>query len=80
MALTRQEKTELEQVLSEHLEEPAIARALDALHDEEYGHCLDCGADIPIEYLRLDPSALRCVRCQTLAVKNSAHQPQGLTP
>ena len=77
MALTREQKTELEQVLSEHIEVPSIARALDALHEEEYGHCLDCGADIPIEHLRLDPSALRCVRCQTLFVKNFAHQPQG---
>src|SRR5438045_2941767 len=57
----------------------AIARAMQALREGEYGHCADCGADIPFERLLAEPSALRCVRCQTLAERNFAHQQPGPT-
>lgn len=30
-----------------------------------YGVCSDCGADIPLQRLRLQPLALRCVDCQS---------------
>jgi len=43
-------------------------RELDAarrrIADGAYGVCLDCGADIPLERLRAQPGAARCVGCQ----------------
>jgi DnaK suppressor protein len=35
------------------------------MQDGQYGICADCGIDIPIERLRAQPIALRCVICQT---------------
>jgi DnaK suppressor protein len=29
-----------------------------------YGNCLDCGGDIDYRRLRVQPAAIRCVRCQ----------------
>ena len=29
-----------------------------------YGHCADCGNDIDYRRLRVQPAAIRCVRCQ----------------
>jgi DnaK suppressor protein len=93
MALTREQRIELEQELRkreralDHAEISrdagelrAIGRALQAVREGEYGHCADCGADIPVERLRLEPSALRCVRCQTLCARNFAHPQPGPSP
>lgn len=33
--------------------------------DGVYGLCVDCGADIPLERLRAQPAAARCVACQS---------------
>lgn len=33
--------------------------------DGSYGPCADCGADIPLERLRVQPGAARCAQCQT---------------
>ena len=30
-----------------------------------YGVCMDCGADVPVERLRSQPLALRCIDCQS---------------
>jgi DnaK suppressor protein len=51
----------------------AIARARQSLREDEYGHCLDCGTDIPFERLRAQPTALRCGRCQALSERTAAH-------
>jgi DnaK suppressor protein len=32
--------------------------------DGNYGLCVDCGADIPLERLRAQPGAARCIACQ----------------
>ena len=32
--------------------------------DNAYGLCVDCGADIPLERLRAQPGAARCLACQ----------------
>jgi len=32
---------------------------------EQYGVCLDCSQDIPLERLKKVPGALRCTHCQT---------------
>jgi RNA polymerase-binding protein DksA len=42
-------------------------RALERLHTPDYGVCTDCGADIPYSRLSAEPSATRCVACQTRA-------------
>ncbi len=33
--------------------------------DGNYGLCVDCGADIPLERLRAQPGAARCIACQS---------------
>ncbi|MBI5259840.1 MAG: TraR/DksA C4-type zinc finger protein [Burkholderiales bacterium] len=42
----------------------AQARMAEGL-DGHYGRCTDCGADIPFARLKLEPQALRCVKCET---------------
>jgi|SRR5262245_3987911 len=46
----------------------AEVRALDAairrMLDGRYGVCVDCGGEIPLERLRAQPSASRCMGCQ----------------
>lgn len=42
-----------------------IGAALARVGDGSYGSCTDCGADIPDARLRANPTALRCVVCQT---------------
>ena len=91
MALSRDEKRHLARQLqrrseillaralaADESERAAITRALQYLSDDEDGHCLDCGADIPFERLRAEPTALRCARCQTLCAKNFAHPESSL--
>jgi len=41
----------------------AISRALQRVHDAQYGLCVDCGAAIPFDRLKVEPHALRCVGC-----------------
>ena len=41
-----------------------IDRAMQRLLDGRYGVCQDCGIEIPVERLRAQPTAIRCVRCQ----------------
>ena len=38
----------------------------------DYGVCVDCGRDIGFERLRVAPSAIRCIACQTLHEKTFA--------
>jgi RNA polymerase-binding transcription factor DksA len=33
--------------------------------DGAYGRCVDCGGDIPLERLRAQPGAARCLVCQS---------------
>ena len=55
-------------------------RQLDAarsrIEEGSYGECSQCGRDIQFERLRANPSALRCIDCQTLYEKTYA-QPTG---
>lgn len=41
-----------------------IDAALAAIEEGSYGYCEDCGLEIPVERLRVQPLALRCVVCQ----------------
>ena len=38
--------------------------ALRRIGDGGFGLCADCGADIPLERLRVQPAAERCLECQ----------------
>ena len=40
-----------------------LLSALDRLHQDKYGKCVQCGSDIPVGRLMLMPGAIRCVRC-----------------
>ncbi len=42
-----------------------IGAALQRLDNEDYGVCTDCGADIPLARLKVQPQALRCVGCES---------------
>lgn len=42
----------------------ALEAALRRIADGTYGVCLDCGADIPLERLSVQPAAERCLECQ----------------
>ena len=53
--LLRREVVELREV------EAALAR----LHAGRYGICVECGGDIGRERLQANPTARRCMRCQT---------------
>ena len=46
--------------------------ALQRLHTPDYGICADCGVDIPYTRLSAEPSATRCVACQTRAERSQA--------
>ena len=43
----------------------AIDEALQRIADGSYGLCLQCGASIPAARLHAQPTAERCVGCQT---------------
>ncbi len=44
-----------------------IEAALRRIDEDEYGYCVDCGDEIPIKRLEIDPAATHCVRCATRA-------------
>jgi len=46
------------------VEERELGDALLRLRAGEYGDCADCGATIPFDRLKAQPSARRCVACQ----------------
>ncbi|HEY1627160.1 MAG TPA: TraR/DksA family transcriptional regulator [Streptosporangiaceae bacterium] len=41
-----------------------VLAALDRIEAGRYGHCVDCGHDIPDGRLEAQPAACRCVDCQ----------------
>ena len=45
------------------IERKRLTHALRAMDEGEYGYCEDCGEDIPLPRLQLDPGATRCVSC-----------------
>ena len=40
-----------------------IDQALSRIKDGDYGYCEDCGNEIPVGRLEIDPMAERCVGC-----------------
>jgi len=47
----------------------ALDAALARMTAGNYGICDDCGDEIPLERLRANPGATRCVRCQSVFEK-----------
>ena len=41
-----------------------LEAALHRIADGGFGVCADCGADVPLERLRVQPAAERCLECQ----------------
>jgi RNA polymerase-binding transcription factor DksA len=41
-----------------------ITAALQRIDEGSYGQCADCGVDITPSRLEVQPSALRCIKCQ----------------
>ena len=52
-----------------------IEAARDRLSEGSYGICADCGGDIGFERLKVNPSAVRCIQCQTKYEKTHATGP-----
>ncbi|MGE5639890.1 MAG: TraR/DksA family transcriptional regulator [Clostridia bacterium] len=52
----------------------AIEAARERVRNGTYGVCIDCGLDIDYQRLRANPSALRCIHCQ------SAHEKENGRP
>jgi DnaK suppressor protein len=42
-----------------------IEQAMDAIDNQEYGYCEDCGAEIGIRRLEARPTAVKCIDCKT---------------
>lgn len=63
---------------AEELRDTAELRDIDAalrrMEDGSYGTCTDCGIDIPLERLQVQPAADRCIDCQ--AAHERRHPPE----
>jgi RNA polymerase-binding protein DksA len=58
-----------------------IDEARERLEGGTYGECVDCGVEIPRERLMAQPTAKRCVACQTAFERQHAplpHMPDSL--
>ncbi|WP_027259091.1 MULTISPECIES: TraR/DksA family transcriptional regulator [Leisingera] len=51
------------QAARRQLETLRLKAALSRLDDGGYGYCEDCGGDIALKRLQLDPAALKCISC-----------------
>ena len=40
-----------------------IASALARIEDEDFGYCVTCGEEIPLQRLELDPAVTTCIAC-----------------
>lgn len=50
-----------------------ISDALLRLHDPDFGFCKQCGIQIPIDRLKTQPQAMRCVDCESAAEQAEGH-------
>ncbi|EHR69713.1 DnaK suppressor protein [Burkholderiales bacterium JOSHI_001] len=71
----READRELDMALSDReiVELGEVSRALQRLRAEEYGLCSGCGTEIPFERLQVEPHAQRCVACETVHERSTAH-------
>lgn len=49
-----------------------IAEAMDRIQAGSYGECRNCEQEIDIRRLEVEPTAVRCIRCQELFEKTHA--------
>jgi DnaK suppressor protein len=47
-----------------------IEAARQRLSEGRYGQCVDCGSDIPLARLMVQPAAARCLACQTVVERS----------
>ena len=52
-----------------NLELLRIEKAFQRLEDGDFGYCIECGAEIPLKRLEIDPTATHCVKCASLLEK-----------
>jgi RNA polymerase-binding transcription factor DksA len=61
---TLEQRANLEQAMRSEIRNPsALSRALEHLHNPQYGVCRRCGGDIPYIRLTHRPLAQDCGRC-----------------
>lgn len=53
----------------------AIDAALKRIADGSFGQCTDCGVDIETARLHANPTAMRCIACQTASEKAAGSTP-----
>ncbi|MBS0294439.1 MAG: TraR/DksA family transcriptional regulator [Proteobacteria bacterium] len=51
----------------DHAELVAVRAALERMADGSYGECTDCGQSVGVARLLAQPSAVRCIACQSKA-------------
>jgi RNA polymerase-binding protein DksA len=51
-----------------------IEAARERIAAGSYGSCVDCGRDIPLQRLQAQPTAKRCIECQT-RYERGGHRP-----
>lgn len=54
----------------------ALEAALERMLTGSYGECIDCGRDIAVERLRVEPAAARCIECQEVYERTHAQPGQ----
>lgn len=57
-----------------------IDAALDRIADDTFGICVDCEEEIPVERLRVIPTAIRCVECASAADRQGRPAPSEAPP
>ncbi len=53
----------------------AVEASLARLHEPDFGLCVDCDAEIPYARLSANPTAIRCLACQTQHEQAAAPAP-----
>ncbi|MDD5067771.1 MAG: TraR/DksA family transcriptional regulator [bacterium] len=59
--------------LNEKQELEDINIALKKIEEGEYGTCVSCGSEIPIERLKVKPNARYCTKCQEKHERDKRH-------
>ena len=58
----------------EQLELNDINQAISRFNSQDYGVCVNCGAEVPLARLRAEPQASRCLECQAQLERRSSVQ------
>ena len=66
--LTLEQRSTLERIIRSRTSTPQLARALERLHQPDYGVCIECAKDIGYDRLEADPDALHCKACARLPI------------